>query len=148
MASVNGTNYAKAADPTSSNIVDRGVLRGKVRVMQDTYEAASLASGSTIKVGKDLNDGDRIVDVWVMFDDMGDAKCTISVGDSDTAARYISATDVGTSAGRVDIDTIGGMGYEIGTNDGDDTILLTTGTTSGSEVQTGTIKVAVLYTEG
>jgi hypothetical protein len=146
MASVNGVNYAKTADPTSSNILDRAVVGGNVKVMFDTYEAASLASGTTIKVGKDLQDGVRILDVWVITDDMGVAGCTISVGDSDTADRYISATSVG-SASRFDLDTIGGFGYEIGTNDGDNTILLTTGTTSTTGLQTGTIKVAVLYSE-
>lgn len=143
MASVNGTNYAKSIDPTASNIVDRGVLGGKVRVMFDSYEAASLASGSTIKVGKDLKAGTRILDVWIIADALGSG-VTLSAGDSDTAARYISATAANSANLRIDLDTIGGFNYEIGTNSGDETILITlAGTASG----TGTIKVGVLYAE-
>lgn len=144
MATVNGTNYAKTADPTSSNILDRGVVGGKIKVMHDTYEAASLATGTTIKIGKDLQDGVRILDVWIIADALGSG-VTLAAGDSDTAARYISATAANTGNLRIDLDTIAGFNYEIGSNDGDNTILVTlAGTASG----TGTIKVGVLYTEG
>lgn len=141
MASVNGVNRAKAIDPSSDNVLDRGVLGGKLRVMYDYYEAASTATGTTIKVGQDLNDGDRIIDIWLMTDALGNG-VTLAVGDSDTAGRYISATACNTANQRLDLDTIAGLNYEIGTNDGDNTILITlAGTASG----TGTIKIVVLY---
>lgn len=146
MASVNGTNYAKTADPTSSNILDRAVIGGKVKVMHDSYEAASLASGTTIKIGKDLQSGDRILDVWIVADALGD-NVTLSAGDSDTATRYISATVANTANLRIDLDQIDGFNYEIGTNSGDNTILITTGSSTGTQAATGTIKVCVLYAE-
>jgi len=148
MANVNGTYYAKQADPSSDNILDRGVLRGKVRVMFDTYEFASTVAGTTVNIGKDLKAGDRILDVWLIADAMGDAGVSFEVGDSDDADRYISATAQNTGNLRTDLDKIDGFNYEIGTNDGDETILVTTSSTSGNHLATGTLKVAVLYTEG
>jgi len=142
MASVNGTNYAKTADPTSSNILDRGVVGGNVKVMHDTYDAASLAADSTIKIGKDLQDGVRILDVWIVADALG-SSVTLAAGDSETSERYISATSANSADLRLDLDTIAGFNYEIGTNDGDNTILVTLAGAAG----TGTIKVGVLYTE-
>lgn len=141
MATVYGVNYTKYLTPTSSNITDPGELEGKVRVMTDTYEASALASGSTIHIGKPLPVGARILDVILAFDALGSA--TISVGDSSSTARYITATSV-SSAGMVDMaegDKVDGLLYEI-TSDTVDIIL-----TTASAAITGTVKVIVFYTQ-
>ena len=95
MANVNGTNYAKSigsGSGSSVDIVDPGVLGGKVRVLIDTYEAASLASGSSILVGKILQAGARIIDILLGFDALG-ASSTLAVGDQASSARYLDAAD-------------------------------------------------------
>ncbi len=142
MATVYGTNYTKYLTPTSadSSITDPGELAGKVRVMTDTYEASAVASGSTIYMGKPLPVGARILNVLMFFDALGSA--TISVGDSTSTARYITATSV-SSAGGVDMaegDKVDGLLYEI-TSTTDDIIL-----TTASASITGTVKLIVFYT--
>lgn len=140
MADYYGANATKSLTPTSGNILDPGVLGGKVRCMIDTYEAAAVGAGSTIQMGQSLPVGARIVGISLFFDALGSA--TISVGDAASAARYIAATSVA-SAGAVDMaegDKVDGMAYEItGTNDTE--ILLTT----ASAAITGTVKLIVFY---
>ena len=139
MATVYGENYTKYLTPTGSNITDPGELGGKVRVMTDTYEAAAVAAGSTIHMGKPLPVGAKIIGVTLAFDALGSA--TISVGDSTSTARYITATSV-SSAGMVDMeegDKVDGLLYEIASTTTD--IILTT----ASAAITGTVKLIVKY---
>jgi len=140
MATAYGANKTKALTPTGANILEPGQLGGKVRVMTDTYEASSLAAGSTIYMGNTLPVGARILNVILAFDALGSA--TISVGDSTTTDRYIAATDV-SSAGMVDMaegSKIDGLLYEITSTTRD--IILTT----ASAAITGTVHLIVFYT--
>src|SRR3990167_6703043 len=122
MANVNGTNYAKSigsGSGSSVDIVDPGVLGGKVRVLIDTYEAASLASGSSILVGKILQAGARIIDILLGFDALG-ASSTLAVGDQASSARYLDAADSSSAGIRsiVEEDNVNGMNYKVtGTTD-------------------------------
>jgi len=140
MASVKGVNATKAADPQAANILDPGLLGGKVRVMIDKYEAAALALGSDITVGKALPSGASVIGVQISTDALG-AGVTVEVGDSDTSDRYIAAVDC--TGATTTVSTLGAdaLGYVIGTNSGDDTILITTGVGAA----TGTISIVVLY---
>ena len=138
MASVKGVNFTNiTADPIVN--ADSGEWSGKLRVQYDTYEASSLASGSDISVAR-LPKGAKVYDIVVHFDALGGSS-TVSVGDSDAAARYIAATSTA-SAGQMSMSqegAIGGVGYE---QTAETDILLTTG---GAAI-TGTIKCAVFYT--
>ena len=141
MAAVKGVNFTKSETPTSENIVAPGVLGGRVRVHQDTYEAAALADPSTIQVGKQLQAGAKIIDVQVFFDALG-AGTQIDVGDADDSNRYITTTAT-TSAGSVSLNAITGHLYEIGTNTDDDIIVIT----SSGGAATGTIQIVITYAE-
>lgn len=139
MASVLGVNATKAADPSPSNILDPGTLGGKVRVLVDSYEAAALAAASDITVGRDLPAGAIVVGVKISTDALG-AGVTVEVGDSDDSDRYVAAVDC-TAATETDAVLVDGLGYVIGTNTGDETILITTGVGAA----TGTISIVVFY---
>ena len=139
MASVLGVNATKAADPSPSNILDPGTLGGKVRVLIDSYEAAALAAGSDITIGKALPSGAIIVGIAIATDALG-AGVTVEVGDANTSDLYLAAT-VCTSATSTNAIATDGLGYVVGTAADDDTILVTTGVGAA----TGTIKVVVTY---
>ena len=137
MASVKGANFTNI---TATPIVkiDSSEWHGNMRVQFDSYEASSLASGSDISVAR-LPKGAKVYDIIVHFDALGGSS-TISVGDADSAARYIAATSTA-SAGQMSMSqegAIAGFGYE---NTAETDVLLTTG---GASI-TGTIKVAVMY---
>ena len=137
MASVKGANFTNI---TATPIVkiDSSEWHGNMRVQFDSYEASSLASGSDISVAR-LPKGAKVYDIIVHFDALGSSS-TISVGDADSAARYIAATSTA-SAGQMSMSqegAIAGFGYE---NTAETDVLLTTG---GASI-TGTIKVAVMY---
>ena len=137
MASVKGVNFTNI---TATPVVkaDSSEWHGNIRVQYDSYEASSLASGSDISVAR-LPKGAKVYDIIVHFDALGGSS-TISVGDADSAARYIAATSTA-SAGQMSMSqegAIAGFGYE---NTAETDVLLTTG---GASI-TGTIKVAVMY---
>jgi len=146
MSNVNATNYAKSimsGSGSSADIVDPGVLGGKVRVMIDEYEASSLAAGSYILVGKKLQSGARILDILLAFDALG-GSTTLSVGDEGSDQRYLVSAAT-TSAGMLSMtedSTIGGLHYEV-TGTTDNVVRIAMGGAAG----TGTIKIAIYYTE-
>lgn len=143
MADYYGVNATKALDPTSANITAGGLLGGRVKCMIDTYEAAAVAAGSTIAMGKALPVGAVILGIDVSCDDLSDAGATIDIGDASDDDRYMSAVDVAT-AGHYDAILPDGMGYTIGTaTDADDTQILVLVNTAAI---TGTLKVCVYYT--
>jgi len=142
MATVKGINRTLADTPTSDNVLAPGTFGGRVRVMYDTYEAAALPAADLIEIGGTLKAGAIIVGIRVFFDDLG-VGTTLDVGDTDTATRYDTAIDTATAAGDVWCDNIGGQGYVVGTNSGDTQVVLR----NNAAAATGTIKVAIYYTE-
>ena len=137
MASVKGVNFTNI---TATPVVkaDSSEWHGNIRVQYDNYEASSLASGSDISVAR-LPKGAKVYDIIVHFDALGGSS-TISVGDADSAARYIAATSTA-SAGQMSMSqegAIDGVGYE---QTAETDIILTTG---GASI-TGTIKCVVMY---
>lgn len=95
-----GTVYSVEAAienaPTPSTLMDHGQIRGKVRHVTATYEAASLAAASVINVCR-LYVGDRVLlSSFIITDALGSG-VTLALGDDDsvTAAdpdRYLEAT--------------------------------------------------------
>ena len=140
MAAVKGVNYTKQESPTSENLLAPGILGGRIRTLTETYEAAALAAGSTIKLGRDLKAGSIIMGIQLNFDALGAA--TVDVGDSDTADRYMDGIDV-SAVGQSDAIQIDGLHYVIGTNSGDETIQILT----IANAITGTIKATIFYSE-
>ena len=98
MSSVKGVNYTNI---TATPIVksDSEVAGGKVRVSYDSYEAASLASGSDITIGR-VPTNATIMDVIVKCDALG-ASSTLKVGDADDDDRYLAAVGTWNAAGQV-----------------------------------------------
>lgn len=140
MADVKGVNYTTDEAGQSIDLLDRGSFRGKARVYIDSYEAAALAAGSTIKVGPvQLQTGIIILGIKVFFDALGGA--TIDVGDADDADRYIDGADV-SSAGMKDSDLVDGANYKV-TGTDDNIIVIKTFTAA----ITGTIKVQIFASE-
>ena len=143
MSALYGVNYTKYnTGPTEANLVARGVNGGNVKCLLDTYEASSTTAEDTVAIGKPLKAGDIIVGFSISTDAMG-GSTVISIGDSDTEARYLLNQDSSSALSGNNAILVGGMNYVIGTNSGDTTILLTL----GDAAATGTIEVAILYIE-
>ncbi len=141
MATQNGTNYAKSINPSQSNRNDPGAVGGRVRSLTDNFTFAGEGAGEVINIGKDLVAGAIIHGVIIANVALG-GSVTLDVGDSDDPNRYVSAYDAN---GSVYSDTIlvAGLHYVIGSNDGDNTILVTT----AGGAATGLMKVTILYSE-
>ena len=67
MATVSGVNYTKQTNTPADMVLPRD-SHGRVRVMYDTYEASSVASGSTIQLFKIPVDA-RVLDfkIWLLL---------------------------------------------------------------------------------
>lgn len=114
---------------------------GVVQRIRFSYEASSLASGSTISIGTPVPKGARLVDIHVLADDLGTTAGTLEVGDVDDTDRFLAAYATGSATfksvlkdGKID-----NIDYEFT----EDTQLLIT--TAGASV-TGTIKGSIFYT--
>ena len=134
MATVSGVNYTKITAEPVEHILPRDA-HGRVRVMYDSYEASSLASGSTIQLWKLPVDA-RVIDFKVWHDALGSSS-TLALGDAGDVDR-LHAAAASSSAGIMipavgRIDTMAGYTYTAET-----IVSLTTG---GSAI-TGTIPVS------
>lgn len=141
MAEYLGVNATKVATPIADNITDPGELNGKVRVITDTYEAVAIALGSTIKMGKPLPVGARILNIKLAFDALGGSS-TLAVGDAVSAARFMAAGSSSSAGIRdmADETTVDGLLFEVLSTTVDIII-----TVAGDAI-TGTIKIIVEYT--
>ena len=140
MASV---NTQKMTDMTSvpKVMVKASEAHGRKRVWYDTFEAASLASGSDITFAR-LPKGATIYNVKLMCDALG-SSVTLDVGDSADADRFIAkdSTTWNVANQVVDSNAIDGVGYTL-TAETDLVI------TTGGATACGTIKVMVEYSLG
>ena len=141
MADYKGVNYTKSETPTAPNIMDGREMDAVVKMHTETYEASAVAQNKTMALFKDLTDGLNVVGGIVYFDALG-SNSSISIGDSNDADRYLTTTTT-TSAGSAIFNAVNGINYKLGTNDGDNTMLLTA---VGSGALSGTIKVVLFYT--
>lgn len=144
-----GTNYAKAQDPSSSNILDPGVFSGKVRVMQDTASisaSSNLNSTDYIVVGGKLPTGSQVVKIIVGHPGTSalGTQGNLVVGDQGDADRYCAAVNMSGGATVVVCPTVsGGMNYTVtGTTDN---YIRLTGENAGTRVSTNTVKVTIFY---
>jgi len=120
----------------------QGFIDGRVKSMVDDYTAdATEDAGSTIKVGGTLPTGAKIVGVQISNTAQA-ASVTLAVGDSDDPDRYITAYAADSVRFNNDLNDTGN-GYVVGTNSGDNQVLITTAgaTLTASDV----IKVVIFY---
>lgn len=149
MATVYGVNKTKARTPesASSNIVDYGQMKGKLRVMYDSYEASSTASGTIIEMSDKLPKNCIVLNVILWSDALG-AGVTLKVGDYEDDDRYITATTCNTANLRTVPNAIDGAGYVVDeTTEGDTSTDRQIIITTGGAAATGTIKVLVVYAQ-
>ena len=106
MATVKAVNYTKGDNPYGSNQVDVNLQYGKVRFIYDTYEAASLADASVIKVARLPKGAVVLPNSFIVHDALGSG-VTLALGDDDDtdsadADRYLEATSAA-SAGVIQL---------------------------------------------
>jgi len=137
MATVNGVNYAKAADPSSDNVLAGGVYGGRVRVAIDKYTLASTVAGTVIRIAS-LPEGARILGVAIYNAALGSG-VTVGVGYGTSGVELLAQTSAAT-AGKIESNLLGD--YVVGTASGDGVIIVTTAGATGS----GLITTHVYYT--
>lgn len=139
MATQNATNYAKKADPTPGNIISAALSRGKLRVQCDNFTFAAEAAGEVIRIGE-LPNKAVFIGAIINHAALGSG-VTLSLGDGDSAARYISAADCAAAGVKMFSSlVIGGVHYE---QTAKTVILLTT----GGGAATGQVKTTLIYAE-
>ncbi len=135
MTTVNSTTYA--AQEGAKMALSSGIINTSVKVTSGDYEAEAAASGTVINLCK-LPKGVVVHDVVIDTEALG-TSVTLAVGDGADNDRYIAATAAAT-AGQIKMG-IGGKGYRVGTNEGDDVLTATV----GGAAATGKIHFTVLY---
>ena len=149
----NGVNYAKSIDPSSTNIIDPGLLGGKLRVFQDYATisgATNLRSDNYIIVGGKLPTGSQVVKIIVGCTSPAlSTNSRIKIGDEGDDDRYMSTANA-TSTVTVTADAVavgplvaGGMYYTV-TGVTDNYIRIAAGGKTES-ITAGTIKVSIFY---
>lgn len=143
-----GTNYAKAQDPSSTNLLDPGIFSGKVRIMQDVAvvsASSNLNSQDYIVVGGQLPTGSQVVQIIVgapgttALGTQNDLK----VGDEGDDDRYSTGVQVSSAAIHFLPGVSGGMNYTVtGTTDN---YIRLKGANAGVRVSTNSIKVSIFY---
>ena len=121
-----------------SNWQTPGYIRGNVRVMVDWYVGTSSdVTGSVISMFPPLDAGSMIL-FFILGASASTGSLTFSLGDSGSATRYLSAgTGIATAGSNIIPTLEASTGpYIIGTNTGDNQIIITTG---GATLGTGTI---------
>ena len=128
-----------AAPPSPSNWLTAGYIDGRKKVNLDFYIGTSSdTAGSVITMGALLPQAAKVLSISI-HTSAATSSLTLSVGDKGSATRYASA-DTGPAAAGIHsytglIDSTNGW-YVVGTNTGDNQIILTTG---GATLGTGTI---------
>jgi len=144
----NGTNAAKALDPSSANILDPGTFGGKVRVMQDIAAISAttnLNSQSWIVVGGKLPTGAQVVKIilGVPGTTALSSSGSIVVGDEGSANRYMTAVQATTATVHVGPNVVGGMGYAVtGTTDN---YIRISGSADQTQLSTNSYKISIFY---
>lgn len=144
MSTYNGNNYetAESLDPSSENLLTRGLWDGKLRVCVDEWQAATqgdenLADGDYVNVAR-IPAGGTFLFGRLISDDLGSNDQKLHVGYG-TAANQFTANEDATSA----IDTTFGSPVSLD----DDTVVkvrLTDGGTSNVTAN-AEIKTIIVY---
>lgn len=135
MTTVNSTTYA--AQSAGKIAVSAGIMNTSLKVISGDYTASSTASGTIINLCE-LPENAVIHDVILDVAALG-ASSTVKVGDGNDDDRYIAAAS--TASATTLRAGVGGKGYRVGTNSGDNLLKATTGGAS----TTGKIHFTVLY---
>jgi len=141
MATIQADNRTNADNPTSDNVLAPGTLGGRVRVLQDQVTLAAEGNPATIEIGRKLQAGATILGVELYNAALG-ASTVLAVGDSDDTSRYLDVADANSAGWTKDVN-LAGIQYVVGTNSGDDEIVITL--TGGAG--TGLVAINVYYTE-
>lgn len=138
MVAVLGDNYTiHSANGPPASFLRGGAWGGKVRVMIDNYEAVSLVADSTVTVAIIPAYSYLLGMTNICADALGSG-CTLSLGISGTAAKFLAAVAFNTAKQRKFIDVDAGLHYSPTV---DTAIIILTETA----VANGTIKTEVYY---
>lgn len=144
----NATNYGKTIDPSSENILDPGIMGGKLRVMQDYVDitaSTTLKSSDYVVVGGQLPKGAQVVSIILSNGGVGTGTDSyLKVGDQGDDDRYFTKVQSTTAQVYVGPNVPGGMNYVI-TGITDNYIRITGSESAVCINSTGTIKVSILY---
>lgn len=141
-----GVNATLVAAGGVSQIL-QGMVDARVKCMVDTFvtTGASEDIGTTITFGPALPTGARILDVILgVTGSLGSGSTTLSVGDANTAALYIAATAITAAVILRNSAKPDGLNYIIGTNSGDNRIIVTTAGAHNATASV-TVKIIVIY---
>jgi len=140
MAVVDATG-TQAALIAAGNQAARPNMGGSPMTFTDTVEFVAADATSVGTVCGTLPAGLMITNVQLSFDDLGTGT-KLDVGDSADANRYLDGVDVSTAASIATAPlllAITGQNYVVGTNSGDNQILITV----TDAAATGTVKIVV-----
>ena len=139
-----GVNNTLVNTGGRSQIV-QGIINARVKRSFDSYTTTGTNEDATttIKVCEPLPKGARIVSVRLAHDGGLTATVTAHVGDSDDPDRYIVSADMAGGAAVVEM-LPGVCDYVIGTNDGDDQLLITLNV-GNNAVASKVLRVQALY---
>lgn len=127
----------------AGTILSPGKFDGRVKCSIDTYEASSLAIGSTITMGGKLTKG-AIVLFQILATSALGGSTTMDVGDAESSARYESALDTSAEHATI-LNAIAGIQYETDETEADSLDTQIVLTTAGATMN-GTIKLITIYT--
>ena len=117
-----------------------GLRDARVKCVIDFYTiAGSELSGSVIKLFGVLPTGANLLEIVLNFS-AAQSSLTLSIGDADSATRYVSASTGPQTAG---ITRVSLLGRVVGTSTYDNQILLTTG---GATATAATLTGYLIYT--
>ena len=138
MATVYGVNYTKFNTPTPENKVQGNQYNAPVRWVHDSYEAAGVAKGDFIYLGK-VPEGCYILPESRIYHDNLGSNSAIAVGTSELGVD-LSAEEATTAAGDVQL---GGDVNSFGTATTAEVDIIVTA--SGAGALTGTIRLSLCY---
>lgn len=141
MSAVKGVNKTIQDTVTPGTLLETEVVYAKEHVIYEEYEAAALASGSTIAL-PELPLGAMITD-WVIDHDALGSSVTLALGNAASATALFAATVCATADKKnmTDDGVAAALGYRLDAAT-KVALLITTGGASA----TGTIKAMVKYT--
>jgi hypothetical protein len=124
MASLSGVNQT-LIDAGGISTIAGGLHDGRVKVAYDSVVVtSSLTTSNTVKLFGVLPQGAKVLQIG-LSSTVTQASATFGIGDSDTATRYGTAIVLTTGTTGTHTQWYDGLGYVVGTTDGDDQILLT-----------------------
>jgi hypothetical protein len=136
--SVNKTKFDNGG--IGENSQDRGELQAGCLEQYDSFVTVAADATSTLSL-RDLPEGAKIRGIEVTYGALG-TSVTIDIGDSDSVNRYMDAAAL-VDAGGVSRNMLpAGVNYIIGTNDGDEVMIITFNV---AVIADEAIKVRILY---